>query len=63
MRSAMPSIAAEIWGSWAATAVGTVASSPFISFAISSVESWSISASSGRKASVVSVASWARRSA
>ncbi|CAO0837140.1 hypothetical protein SMICM17S_12176 [Streptomyces microflavus] len=62
MRSAAASIAAAICGSRSATAVGTVASSPFMIRAISAVGSRSISANSGRNASVVSVASWARSS-
>lgn len=62
MRAAVASIAAAICGSFSATAAGTVASSPFMMRAISCVGSWSISASSGRNASVVRVASWARSS-
>ena len=57
MRSAVASMAAAIRGSWAATASGTVRSSPFMMRAISRVGCWSMSASSGRNASVVSVAS------
>ncbi len=55
-------MAAAMAGSCRATAAGTVWSSPFMVRAISRVGSWSISASSGRKASVVRVASWARSS-
>ena len=62
MRAAMPSMAAAICGSCPATAVGTVTSSPFMTVAISSVDSRSISASSGRNASVVRVSNSRRSS-
>lgn len=62
MRSAVASMAAAICGSRSATAAGTVASSPFMIRAISRVDCRSISASSGRNASVVRVASCARSS-
>ncbi|CAM5267952.1 hypothetical protein SALBM311S_06258 [Streptomyces alboniger] len=58
----MASIAAAISGNRSATAVGTEASSPFMMRAMSRVGSRSMSASSGRKASVVRDPNWAWRS-
>ncbi len=60
MRAVTPSIAAAIVNSRAATAVVTVASSVFMKRAMSRVGRRSMSASSGRYASVVMAASCSR---